>query len=307
MRDSHWLIVRQDYEHKASVALPYAYLSKYEAISAMEKYIEETMKNLGGNNCDVTPHDEVKIIYVCKNRISDPNCHTITYIKPTAHEINSYSNYTKLPITMEKIHIDELHPTRNSTKWIPYGYYVTRSPKESMNSYTIWQKIKAEPDGYLFSGADKHIQLIGLSLLEVPNNTYNNLINDDTHTASTDDNMGDQDNQANDDYRDILFKSLVMSPSFAEIGRRFNREARSVADLFKDNAKIEIGQGKLTTEQLAQIPDSFYKSCVDTGATLNLPTLRQTHPSDFSIWKSTGGSQGYWIPRNLLDDEIVFS
>ncbi len=303
MRDSHWLIVKQDYEQKTSTAVPYAYLSKYEALAGIEKYVEETLKNLGGNNCDTTPHDEVKIIYVCKNRISDPQGHTITYVKPIAHEINSYTNYTKLPITMEKIHIDELHPTRNSTKWIPYGYYVSRSPKEHMASYTIWQKIKAEPDGYLFSGADKHIQIIGLSLLEVPNTTYNNLVQESFGgSAPEGENIVD-----NNEYKDILFKSLIMSPAFVEIGMRFTREARSAADLFRENAKVEIGQGKLSADQIAQIPDSFYKSCVDNGSQSDLPRLRQTHPADFSIWKSTGGSQGYWIPRNLLDDEIVFN
>lgn len=301
MRDSHWLIVKQDFEQKTSVAVPYAYLSKYEALAAIEKYVEDTLKNLGGNNCDTTPHDEVKIIYVCKNRISDPQCHTITYVKPVAHEINSYSNYTKLPITMEKIVIDELHPTRNSTRWIPYGYYVSRSPNEHMASYTIWQKIKAEPDGYLFSGADKHIRILNLSLLEVPNTTYNNLVQEsDTSRPSA------SECEEINDYKDILFKSLIMSPAFVEIGLRFNREARSAAELFRDNAKIEIGQGKLSADQISQIPDSFYKSCVDNGSTIDMPKLRQTYPQDFSIWKSTGGSQGYWIPRNLLDDEIIF-
>lgn len=298
IRDSHWLIIQHDFSQKASVSLPHAYLSKYDALYAIEKCISDFMKKNDGQNSDTTPRNEIKIVYTCKNNISDPGMQNIQYRKKDKNsQINDIISYSKSNITMEKTYIDELYNNRTSTKWLPYGHYVVRNANEHIAKYTIWKKEKIEPDGYFTSGADKCKPIISLELVEIPNNTYNNLADDTLlHEEESD--------ETADEYNQILTNGLVMTNVFTELNNRFSKESKSVSEIFVENGQ-ESKPGKPSAEQLKVIPKDFYEKNVDSGHVLSISTLRMKSPSEFITWRCSGKSKGHWTAYIIAHDDII--
>lgn len=301
IRDSHWLIVKHDFAQRASVSLPQAYLSKYDAMYAMEKFIEDFMKEHDGQHADTTPRNEAKLVYICKNSVSDPGAHNVTYksLNDKGLQTRDIASWKAAPLTMEKTYIDERYQSRISTKWIPYGHYVTRNAQEHIAKYVIWLKQKAEPDGYFRSGADKYVQVISLELVEIPNNTYSNLLAEEiiesTYTGEDSTN-----------HRKSLVNGLLLTPTFNTIEKRFSKEPKSVAEQLHTPASDQQRPGTPSLGQLKSLSKQFYTENVDTGSVLKINELRSANPNDFITWRCDGKSKGHWTPYVISKDDITF-
>jgi len=293
LRDSHWIIVKHDFSQKASVALPQGFLSKYDALMALEKYVEDYLREKDGKDgCNTKIYNECKIIYVCKNNLCDPGFSIVN--KNSAGEVTSW--YAK-PMTMEKTIVDSRWPTRNSTKWLPYGHYATRSAQDHTAKYTIYRKEQISKSGILFSGEDKCIPVFSVELVEIPNCTYNNLITEDHDVYDTSCVIDDGST-----FRKILTAGLQVTPVFTALRQLYTKEAKSVDEQLNclDGKPI-----KPTKEVLTKLGKNFHKQNVDAGELINIHKLRDEHPNDFVVWRCTGKKEGMWVPYVRKPDTII--
>lgn len=345
--DSHWLIVRHDFKTRSSRALPKCYLNQYEALHALEKHVRDFVTNQDGKDtADPTPHQEVKIVYVCQKNLRDPGMTSMrTSSKRIDHDgsvmtdpqIKNIHWWRPNATTMEKTFVDQRWASRDSRAWLPYGHYVTRCPSEHVSKLTVWKKEQVTASGVLLSGEDRCSPVFSVELVEILNQTYNNLLVEDEQAMSEyDDRIPDAEARArearlaaqiSEDYRQILIKTLPFTETFAALGARFQVEPTSVADfdvgVSADSSKSSSPKsddtptsdpkarvssrnpGVPTRDMLAKLNREFYHSNVDSGNVLSIRALRHDHPDDFVVWQCAGKSSGGWVPFSLRTTDIV--
>lgn len=294
LRDSHWIIVKHDFAQKASVALPQGFLSKYDALMALEKYVEDYLQEKDGKDgCNTKIYNECKITYVCKNNLCDPGFSTVN--KNAAGDVTSWS---AKPMTMEKIMVDPRWGSRYSTHWLPYGHFAARSAQEHTDKYTIYRKEQVSKASLLFSGQDKCTQIFSVELVEIPNCTYNNLITEDHEQYDTQCFIMDDGST----FRKILTAGLHITPVFNSLRQLYDKESKSIDEHM---GCLDGKHIKPTREVLARLKKDFHSQNVDIGKPIKINELRDEHPSDFVVWRCTGKREGLWVPYVRKPDTII--